>query len=114
LCVVAVIVYARRDFTARDRVIAELARTNAELKQRLAERTIERDDVARRNAPLRDRKRGRLSEKSIHDHLAPLKQILNGAVHERRVPDNPLPPSALPVRAGRTDAPIRWRNGRAG
>jgi len=50
LCVVAVIVYAWRDFTARGRVIAELARTNAELEQRLAARTIERDDVARDEA----------------------------------------------------------------
>jgi serine phosphatase RsbU (regulator of sigma subunit)/anti-sigma regulatory factor (Ser/Thr protein kinase) len=50
LCIVAVIVYAWRDFTARGRVIAELARTNADFKQRLAERTIERDDVARHEA----------------------------------------------------------------
>jgi serine phosphatase RsbU (regulator of sigma subunit)/anti-sigma regulatory factor (Ser/Thr protein kinase) len=49
-CIVAVIVYAWRDFTARGRVTAELARTNAELKQRLAERTIERDEVARDEA----------------------------------------------------------------
>lgn len=39
-----------RDDIARDEAIAELARTNAELKQRLAERTIERDDVARDEA----------------------------------------------------------------
>ena len=39
-----------RDDAARDEAITELARTNAELKQRLAERTIERDDVARDEA----------------------------------------------------------------
>ena len=39
-----------RDDVARDAAIAELARTNAELEQRLAERTIERDDVARKEA----------------------------------------------------------------
>ncbi|MGA3035870.1 MAG: ATP-binding protein [Vulcanimicrobiaceae bacterium] len=39
-----------RDDVARDEAITELARTNAELKQRLAERTIERDDVARDEA----------------------------------------------------------------
>jgi serine phosphatase RsbU (regulator of sigma subunit)/anti-sigma regulatory factor (Ser/Thr protein kinase) len=50
LCIVAVIVYAWRDFTARGRALVELARTNAELKQRLAERTIERDEVARDEA----------------------------------------------------------------
>jgi signal transduction histidine kinase/CheY-like chemotaxis protein len=39
-----------RDDVARDEALTELARTNAELKQRLAERTIERDDVARDEA----------------------------------------------------------------
>ncbi|MGD1067229.1 MAG: ATP-binding protein, partial [Vulcanimicrobiaceae bacterium] len=39
-----------RDGIARDEARTELARTNAELKQRLAERTIERDDVARDEA----------------------------------------------------------------
>ena len=39
-----------RDDVAREEALAELARTNAELKQRLAERTIERDDVAREEA----------------------------------------------------------------
>ena len=39
-----------RDHIARDEAIAELARTNAELEQRLAERTIERDLVARDEA----------------------------------------------------------------
>jgi signal transduction histidine kinase len=39
-----------RDDVARDEANAELARTNTELKQRLAERTIERDDVARKEA----------------------------------------------------------------
>jgi serine phosphatase RsbU (regulator of sigma subunit)/anti-sigma regulatory factor (Ser/Thr protein kinase) len=39
-----------RDDVARDEAIAELARTNVELEQRLAERTIERDDVARDEA----------------------------------------------------------------
>jgi signal transduction histidine kinase len=39
-----------RDDVARDEALAELARTNAELKHRLAERTIERDDVARDEA----------------------------------------------------------------
>ena len=39
-----------RDDVARDEALAELERTNAELKQRLAERTIERDDVARDEA----------------------------------------------------------------
>ena len=41
---------AERDDVARDEALAELARTNAELKLRLAERTIERDDVARDEA----------------------------------------------------------------
>ena len=36
-----------RDDVARDEALTELARTKAELEQRLAERTIERDDVAR-------------------------------------------------------------------
>jgi len=39
-----------RDDVARDEALAELARTNDELKQKLAERTIERDDVARDEA----------------------------------------------------------------
>ncbi len=39
-----------RDDVAREEALTELARTNAELKQRLAERTIERDDVAREEA----------------------------------------------------------------
>ena len=39
-----------RDDVARDEALAELARTNAELERRLAERTIERDDVARDEA----------------------------------------------------------------
>ena len=39
-----------RDDVARDEALTELARTNAELEQRLAERTIERDDVARDEA----------------------------------------------------------------
>jgi signal transduction histidine kinase len=39
-----------RDDVARDEALTELARTNAELKQRLAERTIERDDAARDEA----------------------------------------------------------------
>ena len=39
-----------RDDVARDEALAELARTNAELEQRLAERTIERDIVARDEA----------------------------------------------------------------
>ena len=39
-----------RDDVAREDALADLARTNAELKQRLAERTIERDDVAREEA----------------------------------------------------------------
>jgi serine phosphatase RsbU (regulator of sigma subunit)/anti-sigma regulatory factor (Ser/Thr protein kinase) len=50
LCIVVVIAYAWRDVVARGRAIAELARTNAELKHRLAERTIERDTVARDDA----------------------------------------------------------------
>jgi serine phosphatase RsbU (regulator of sigma subunit)/anti-sigma regulatory factor (Ser/Thr protein kinase) len=49
-CIVALIAFAWRDVTARGRVIVELARTNAELAQRLAERTIERDDIARDDA----------------------------------------------------------------
>jgi signal transduction histidine kinase/CheY-like chemotaxis protein/HPt (histidine-containing phosphotransfer) domain-containing protein len=39
-----------RDDAARDDALVELARTNAELKRRLAERTIERDGVARDEA----------------------------------------------------------------
>jgi light-regulated signal transduction histidine kinase (bacteriophytochrome) len=39
-----------RDDVAREAAVTELLRTNAELKQRLAERTIERDDVAREEA----------------------------------------------------------------
>lgn len=39
-----------RDDVARADALAELARTNAELQQRLAERTIERDDAARYDA----------------------------------------------------------------
>jgi serine phosphatase RsbU (regulator of sigma subunit)/anti-sigma regulatory factor (Ser/Thr protein kinase) len=50
MCIVALIAFAWRDVTARSRVIIELARTNAELAQRLAERTIERDGIARDNA----------------------------------------------------------------
>ena len=41
------------------------------------------------NAPRRGRKQGRLSEKSIHDHFALLKQILSEAVRERLILDNP-------------------------
>ena len=44
------IAYVWRDVASRNRAIVELARTNAELAQRLAERTIERDDVARDKA----------------------------------------------------------------
>ena len=39
-----------RDDVARDNALTELARTNAELEQALAERTIERDGIARDNA----------------------------------------------------------------
>ncbi len=39
-----------RDDVARGEALAELARTNAELERRLAERTVERDDVARDEA----------------------------------------------------------------
>jgi serine phosphatase RsbU (regulator of sigma subunit)/anti-sigma regulatory factor (Ser/Thr protein kinase) len=44
------IAYVWRDVSSRSRAIVELARTNAELAQRLAERTIERDNVARDDA----------------------------------------------------------------
>ena len=44
------IAYIWRDLTTRARAITELARTNAELAKRLAERTIERDDAARDTA----------------------------------------------------------------
>src|SRR5471030_2833387 len=50
LCIALVCIYLQRDSVARGRAIAELARTNAELKHRLAERTIERDNVARDDA----------------------------------------------------------------
>ena len=50
MCVVVLIAYVWRDVPARARAIAELARTNGELAERLAERTIERDDVARDEA----------------------------------------------------------------
>ena len=39
-----------RDDVARDKALVELARTNAELIARLAQRTIERDDIARDDA----------------------------------------------------------------
>jgi signal transduction histidine kinase len=39
-----------RDHVARVKALTELARTNAELERRLAERTVERDDVARDEA----------------------------------------------------------------
>jgi signal transduction histidine kinase len=39
-----------RDDVARDEAVTELARSNAELERRLAERTVERDDVARDEA----------------------------------------------------------------
>ncbi len=42
--------YTRREAVARNRALKELARSNAELKARLAQRTIERDDVARDEA----------------------------------------------------------------
>lgn len=42
--------YVFRDVAARNRAIVELARTNAELAQRLAQRTVERDEVARSDA----------------------------------------------------------------
>ena len=48
--VLVMIAYIWRDVASRNRAIIELARTNAELAQRLAERTIERDDVARDEA----------------------------------------------------------------
>ena len=52
VCILAVIAYAWRFHAARCRVLAELARTNAELKQRLTERAIDRDDVAARDEVL--------------------------------------------------------------
>jgi integrase len=42
-----------------------------------------------RVSPRHDRKSGRLSDKSIHDHFALLKQILAEAVSERLIVDNP-------------------------
>ena len=45
-----IVAYTRREAAARNRALEELARSNAELKARLAERTIERDDVARDEA----------------------------------------------------------------
>ena len=52
VCILAVIAYAWRFHAARCRVLAELARTNAELKQRLTERAIDHDDVAARDEVL--------------------------------------------------------------
>ena len=53
-----------------------------------------------RSSPRRDRKTGLLSEKSIHDHFALLKQILAEAVRERLLLDNPAALVRAPGKAG--------------
>ena len=53
-----------------------------------------------RSSPRRDRKPGRLSEKSIHDHFALLKQILGQAVDERLILDNPAALVRAPGKGG--------------
>jgi integrase-like protein len=69
----------------RDHLIPELGGIPL---ARISASTVRKALGAWRNAPRRDRKKGRLSEKSIHDHFALLKQILGEAMHERLVPDN--------------------------
>jgi serine phosphatase RsbU (regulator of sigma subunit)/anti-sigma regulatory factor (Ser/Thr protein kinase) len=48
--IVVIVAYAWREAASRGAALVELARTNLELANRLAERTIERDDVARDEA----------------------------------------------------------------
>jgi integrase len=70
----------------RDHLIPELGGIPL---ARISAATVRKALGAWRNAPRRDRKPGRLSEKSIHDHFALLKQILGEAVRERLLLDNP-------------------------
>jgi integrase len=70
----------------RDHLIPELGGIPL---ARISAATIRKALGAWRSGPRRDRKKGRLSEKSIHDHFALLKQNLGEAMHERLVPDNP-------------------------
>jgi integrase len=47
-----------------------------------------------------DRKTGTLSEKSVHDHFALLRQLLGDAVRERLLPDNPATFVRAPRKGG--------------
>jgi light-regulated signal transduction histidine kinase (bacteriophytochrome) len=63
-----------RDLAARDEALAELARTNAELKKRLAERTLERDSVARHIASA-ELRRTNAAEEQLRLHAVQLESV---------------------------------------
>lgn len=67
---------------------------------RLSTAAVRRALRAWRNGVRHDRKRGGLSEKSIHDHFALLKQILSEAVRERLLLDNPAALVRAPGKGG--------------
>ena len=78
-----------RDDVARDEAVAELARTNAELKRRLAERTIERDDVARDEA-LIELARTNMAQVVVEDSNRAKSAFLAAMSHELRTPMNAI------------------------
>ncbi len=78
-----------RDDVARDEAVTELARTNAELKQRLAERTIERDDVARDEAII-ELARTDAMQLAAEDSNRAKSAFLAAMSHEIRTPMNAI------------------------
>lgn len=70
-----------RDEFARVAAITELARSNAELEVRLAERTIERDDVARDDAVV-ELARTDKAEESLRDQAAVLRDQAAALRHQ--------------------------------
>jgi serine phosphatase RsbU (regulator of sigma subunit)/anti-sigma regulatory factor (Ser/Thr protein kinase) len=124
LCVTIVIVYNGSDVAARGRAIAELARTNAELKQRLAERTIERDDVARdealtelarTNAELKQRLAERTIERDdvardeAHTELARTNEELKQRLAERTIERDDVARDEAHLELARTNAELKQR-----